>query len=116
MFICLLVTTRVLLKKQKVAITAIVLIGAMAYGSGPWVGLITTALVLFLLLRFGLLFTAAFIFAYASIESIPMTLQPSAWYSGYSYLALTIYAAIVLYAFRASLGGRPLLATSHLDD
>jgi hypothetical protein len=46
----------------------------------------------------------------------PITLDASAWYSGYGYLALSIWAAIVLYAFRTSLGGRPLLASSHLDD
>jgi len=46
----------------------------------------------------------------------PMTLDTSAWYAGYGYTALAIFAAIVLFAFRFSLGGRPLLASSHLDD
>jgi hypothetical protein len=40
----------------------------------------------------------------------------SAWYSSYGFAALAIFAAIVLYAFRTSLGGRPLLAPSRLDD
>ena len=45
----------------------------------------------------------------------PVTLQASAWYSGAGYVALAILAVIILYAFRASLGGRPLLAPSRLD-
>ena len=46
----------------------------------------------------------------------PSTLDASAWYAGYGLAALAIFAAIVLYAFRTSLGGRPLLASSRLDD
>jgi hypothetical protein len=44
------------------------------------------------------------------------TLDASAWYAGYGYAVLAVFAAIVLYAFRTSLGGRPLLAPSRLDD
>jgi hypothetical protein len=32
------------------------------------------------------------------------------------YVSLAILAAIVLWAFRTSLGGRPLIAASHLDE
>jgi len=45
-----------------------------------------------------------------------MTLDASAWYASYGYLALVTFGAMVLYAFRTSLGGRPLLAAQHLDD
>jgi len=38
------------------------------------------------------------------------------WYSGYGLAAVAIFAVMVLYAFRTSLGGRPLLAAPHLDD
>jgi hypothetical protein len=47
---------------------------------------------------------------------LPITLDASAWYAPYGYAALAIIAAIVLYAFRTSLGGRPLLAPSPIDD
>ena len=39
-----------------------------------------------------------------------------AWYSPYGYLILAIFLEIALYAFRTSLGGRPLLAAARLDD
>jgi len=46
----------------------------------------------------------------------PATLDASAWYSHASFAALAIFAVVVLYAFRYSLGGRPLIAASQLDD
>ena len=47
--------------------------------------------------------------------NFPLTLDASAWYSGYGFAALLIFAAVVLYAFRNSLGGRPLLGAPPLD-
>ena len=61
----------------------------------------------------------SFAFGFVSnsfIMDSPMTLQASPWYSGYGYLALAIFAMIVLYAFRYSLGGRALLGTPQLDE
>jgi hypothetical protein len=55
-------------------------------------------------------------FVMSILFEVPTTLDTSAWYSGYGYAALAIFAAIVLYAFRFSLGGRPLIAAPHLDD
>ena len=69
-----------------------------------------------MLIRFGVLAAIIVLFADAVINKIPMFWNPSAWYSDYGYAAVAILAAIVLYAFRTSLGGRPLLAPSHLDD
>jgi hypothetical protein len=40
----------------------------------------------------------------------------SACYARYGYFALAIFAAIVLYAFYTSLGGRPLIAAPQLDE
>jgi hypothetical protein len=88
----------------------------MSYIPGPVAGLIEQAFIVFLLMRFGLLASTGYMFARSLIVSSPMILQASARYSGYGYVAPAIFSAIVLYAFRASLGGRPLLATSHLDD
>jgi hypothetical protein len=50
------------------------------------------------------------------MRQFPITLDVSAWYSGTGYAALAVFAAIVLYSFRTSLGGRSLLSASHLDD
>ena len=57
------------------------------------------------------LFFSAFFFS-----AFPFTLDASAWYSHASFAALAIFAVVVLYAFRYSLGGRPLIAASQLDD
>jgi serine/threonine protein kinase len=40
----------------------------------------------------------------------PITLQASAWYASVGYVSFAIVAAIALYGFKTSLGGRPVLA------
>jgi hypothetical protein len=68
------------------------------------------------LMRFGLV-AAAFGYCLSNVAfNFPMTFDTSAWYFGYGFAALAIFAAIVLYAFRYSLGDRSLFAPSHLDD
>lgn len=74
------------------------------------------ALMLLLLMRFGLVALTLAFFVNMMLNTNPITFDASAWYSGYGFAALAVLAAIVLYAFRTSLGGRPLLASSHLDD
>ena len=68
-------------------------------------------LIIFILKRFGVVSLAATFFVDSILDypSIPMTFQPSAWYSSTGYAALIVIAAICLFAFRTSLGGRPLL-------
>jgi hypothetical protein len=46
----------------------------------------------------------------------PITLDASVWYAPYGYTTLAIFAAIVLYAFRTSLGGQPLFGRASLED
>ncbi len=115
-FVCFLVIMRLLLRNQIAAIAACILISSMIWIPGPAAGLTISALVYFLMLRFGLLAATVSSVPYGLILASPMTLQASAWYSGYGYLALAIFAAIVLYAFRYSLGGRSMLAASRLDE
>jgi hypothetical protein len=74
------------------------------------------ALWLFMMMRFGILSGALGIFGAALSGEVPIHHRASSWLSVYDYLALAIFAVIVLYAFRTSLGGRPLIAASHLDD
>jgi hypothetical protein len=47
---------------------------------------------------------------------MPLTLDVSSWYARCSFTAVAIFAAIVLYAFRTSLGGRPIFGTPRLDE
>jgi hypothetical protein len=67
-------------------------------------------------MRFGLVAAIFHLFAYQTIRGLPSTLDASAWYAEYGYFGLAILGAIVLYAFLYSLGGRPLIAPSRLDD
>jgi len=80
------------------------------------VGLIYGALWFFALMRFGFLAAVLYEFAMFVVTDFPFTLESSAWYAGYGYLAPAIFAAIVLYAFRYSLGGQPLFVRASLED
>ena len=85
-------------------------------GIGEITNLALSCLMLFLLIRFGLVGLVVFWFAAMILKSDLITLDASAWYSGYGFAMLAIFIAVVLYAFRTSLGGRQFLAPSHLDD
>ena len=117
----MLVVMRALLRNQTATIIACVLVSAL--GQTPSnlsvftaiVGIIISTLFFIALMRFGLL---AMVFCWFTDFCLlnPITFDASAWYSGYGFAALAIFAAVVLYGFRFSLGSRPLLAASHLDD
>ncbi len=118
--ICLLVIARALLRNHRAAVALCILVWALAntYGS-YWsvaITLVMSALWFGVLIRFGLLAVTLGYYVNMLVTSFPTTLNASAWYSGYGYAALAIFAAIVLYAFRYSLGSRPLLSASRLDD
>jgi hypothetical protein len=124
LFLSLLVFMRSLLRNQTAAMIACVLVFALSLWqtlSNPsaftvTLHLLLSALFFVVLMRFGLVAAAFCAFVNVIQTGFPMTFDTSAWYAGYGYAALGVLAVIVLYAFRMSLGGRPLLATSHLDD
>jgi hypothetical protein len=78
--------------------------------------LLISALYLFVLMRFGLVANVFLFLWYSLLLVTPISFGSSTWYSGYGYATLAICAAIVLYAFRTSLGDRPLFGTAQLDD
>jgi hypothetical protein len=67
-------------------------------------------------MRFGFLAVIMQIFSTMALLWFPITFNASAWHSDYGFAALAILAAIVLYAFYYSLGGRPVFGTPRLDD
>ena len=78
--------------------------------------LVLASIYFFSLMRFGLMAVVFIALIRRIVEAFPTTIDVSAWYSGYGFAVLGIYAVIVLYAFRTSFGGCPLLATSRLDE
>lgn len=70
----------------------------------------------FVLMRFGLIAGIFFMFSGHIFMRFPVGFNAlSTWYAGAGYTALAIFAVIVLYSFRTSLGGRPMFGTSRLD-
>jgi len=110
---------RVLLKRQIIAIIGFVLFWAIIFSETPWSFATAAAMNVvfaFILMRFGLM---AFALGIATMElcfKFPLTLDASAYFSGYGYAILAVLAAIVFVAFRKSLGGRSMIAATHLDD
>ena len=61
------------------------------------------------LLRFGLLATIAMDAVRRVLQTLPHTLDTSAWYMGSVTLHLILILALAVYGFRVSLGGRKLI-------
>ncbi|MCP3960914.1 MAG: serine/threonine protein kinase [bacterium] len=117
-FLFLLVLFRVVLRNKWLALAAFV-------GTSIFLGLpdseyaavwavthsITWVAVGLVMMRYGLVsFIAAFFLAVELMGNQPLTLDFATWYAGSTLTALAVGVALVLYAFRVSLGGRALLA------
>jgi hypothetical protein len=112
---------RVLLRNQKAAIVVSVIIMASVDSIGDYHAwaiclVFFYSLWFFVLMRFGLVAGMLFMFLGHLLSRFPIGFETSAWYSGTGYAALAILAVVVLYAFRTSLGGRPLITVPNLDD
>jgi serine/threonine-protein kinase len=118
MTLCSLAVLSVLLKSKKAAIGFMFLVATvgLALSTGGFaLALVGSAVWFFALIRFGLIAMFFTAFAFTALRSFPIILSKT-WCAHFSYFILVLFAAIVLYAFRYSLGGRPLLAPSRLDD
>ncbi len=73
-------------------------------------------IILFVLLRFGPLATAAGVLCFHLLLDYPITTQLSAWYAGIGITGLALLLALALYAFHTSLGGQPLFGRASLED
>jgi hypothetical protein len=86
---------------------------------GGWVEVLlsvaVTLLMLAVLLRFGLLTFCVALFVGILLRNSSMTFDSSVWYSGVTYGVFVIVAAISLYGFRASLGGRRVIDWQGID-
>ncbi len=74
-----------------------------------------TALVLVVVVRFGLLATVAFWYFQAVFWYLTPSLNVSSWYATFALPGMLLAAAIPLYAFRISVGNQPLVAVGLND-
>jgi len=124
---------RLIFRRQWLAATAFVLLFA-ALGSqnfsqlsgeqggvapivfGIVLGGINAAIIITLLVRFGILATAAAILAGGICDSYPLTLDFSTPYVGATMFGMLVLAAYSLYGFRTSLAGRALFRDNILQE
>jgi hypothetical protein len=113
---------RILLRNTWAATIVFLLIATClnALSGAPLIQIIISSLILgtmwFLLLRFGLLALAAGYLFNQLLNSFPITMKLSAWYSGIGLAGLALLLAFALYAFHSSLGGQPLFGRASLED
>ncbi|HMB52799.1 MAG TPA: protein kinase [Thermoanaerobaculia bacterium] len=81
-------------------------------GQGLIAGGLAGGLWLTVLLRFGILPAMLTSAVAAMLVSVPLTLDPSAWYAPSALVALGTVLALGVYGFVVSLGGEPALGTS----
>jgi hypothetical protein len=77
-------------------------------------GGVQTALLVFVMLRFGLVALMASSFVLELLVMFPITADFSVWYAGTSLFALLSVALLAAFAFHTSLGGRSLFGDQDL--
>ena len=78
--------------------------------------LIFSSLAVFVMFRFGLLALVANVVVFNILQNFPLTTQWSAWYSGVGLAGILLIAALALYGFYTSLGGRPVFGGVVLEE
>jgi len=116
MFFFLIFLLRVLLRNQWLASVGFALIFAalnyFAASSHAWInglaGFVVFGLIAFVVLRFGLLALAMYIFVDALLGKVLPTMQPSAWYFGNDLFLLAFVVALAAWGFHTSIAGQRL--------
>jgi hypothetical protein len=120
-FLFMLVLLRMVVRRTWLAtVLWCLLVGGPLIGqdlSYEWLtGLLRAVVMLVVLTRVGLLsFAVALFFMFACFE-MPLTLDFSAWYATRALPFYALSAAVVLYGFHTSLGGKPALGHVLLED
>jgi hypothetical protein len=115
MFFFIIFLLRVVLRNQWLACAGFTLIFATLnylQSSHPIVngavGLLVYSLISFVVLRFGLLAMAVYIFVDGLISAVQPTMQTSSWYFGNNLFLLACVLALAAWGFRTSIAGRKL--------
>lgn len=113
----LLFALRVALRKEWLAVVAVVMIiagisfaqhGFRAPDLKFVIAMVSPTILVVVILRFGL-FAAIFASAIQDVLRLPHTLDFSAWYAGTVTVPLLLLTLLAIYGFRTSLGGRRLI-------
>jgi hypothetical protein len=119
-FLFILVLLRALLRREWTAVAFFLVIFALGVANRVPVYAITSlvwaGLAVFLLTRFGLLAGLANGVMYYLMHDFPLTTDGSAWYAGISLTGILLIAAITLYGFYTSLGGRPVFGGALIEE
>jgi eukaryotic-like serine/threonine-protein kinase len=112
---------RVLLRKEWAAAAAWALLFAFLapLGDTPVAvagALIFSSLAVLVMIRFGLLALVTNFVVFSILQRFPLTTQGSVWYAGISMFGILLMAAITLYSFYTSLGGRPIFGGAVLEE
>ncbi len=121
--LALLFLFRTLLRRDWAAALAFVLFFGLASAQGTGnlalflvPRLILAGLSVFLLIRFGVLALVAANVFDVFLGAFPLTTQMSSWYAEISLAGMLLMAAIALYAFYTSLGGRSPFGAAELEE
>jgi Protein kinase domain len=68
------------------------------------------ALLVFVLIRFGLVAVTSILLFSSIVDSFPITTETTAWYAGIGYLGIFLMAVMVFYGFHTARGSKPLFA------
>lgn len=108
--------TRVLLRNYwlSVAVTGILVLLTSLGGENFLIetplALLGTLLVMFVVLRFGILALVVTSFAYTLLISAPITVDLTKWYASHFLFLLAILLGMMFYGLRVATGNKPLLA------
>jgi hypothetical protein len=117
------VLLRTLLRKEWLAAAIFLVVlttpdASQFAAAGPWfafgANLVAAVIILFVLMRFGLVALAALTVCTGIFGFSTITFQYS-WFTGYGYASLLMIAALAFYGFKTSLGGRPALSFSAME-
>jgi serine/threonine protein kinase len=121
MFLLLLFS--IILRRERVALAllfvAVVVLSAFSgehFALDLFFAIVGSAMTFLVLLRFGLLACVFMQFFVLTFYFFPMTTDFSAWYAGAPAFALAVSLALVLFGFKSSLAGQPLLRGSLVED
>jgi predicted Ser/Thr protein kinase len=108
---------RVLLRKQWLAAGIVIISLAGIYAANdpnPFIGwpvnILFFGLMVFTLMRFGLLAVAAALFVAVFLGQFPLNTDWSIWYAGDSAFTIIFVAILAIFGFRTALAGQPLFS------